>query len=215
MRLVAAVMAVLLAAAVHAQASSHVIEDWGDAPSGRLPARWSAYGKEAKITFTPAVVSDDGRRALHLKTERYSVRLMRKVDVDLKHFPTLTWEWKAATLPAEGDLRGEINDQAARLVLFFGPRWRPRAIAYVWDTRAPVGTELHTRQMVLDRWLVVVRSGAADAGKWVRETRNVERDFTRLFGAAPSGLLGVGIESHSEDAAHASEVFVGAISAGR
>jgi hypothetical protein len=214
MRAVVAAALVLAAASAHAQ-SAQVLEDWSDAPAGRLPARWSAYGKEAKVTFAPAVVSDDGRRALHLKTERYSVRLMRKVDVDLRHVPTLTWEWKAVTLPAEGDLRGEINDQAARLVLFFGPRWRPRAIAYVWDTRAPVGTEVHARQMVVERWLVVVRSGAAELGKWVRETRNVERDFTRLFGAAPSTLLGVGVESHSEDAAHASEVFVGTISAGR
>ena len=97
----------------------------------------------------------------------------------------------------------------------FPPRFRPRMLGYVWDTHAPVGTEKHTKQTMLDRWLVVVRSGPTGLGTWLRETRNVERDFSRLFGAPPPGPMAVGIESHSEDAAHASEVYIGAISLGR
>jgi hypothetical protein len=206
----------LLACATVAWAQGGVVlEDWSDAPGGRLPARWSAYGKEPVLTFVPAVVTDAGRRALWLRTERYSVRFARKADADPGQAPTLTWEWKAVTLPADGDIRGEVNDQVVRLVLFFPPRWRPRMLAYVWDTKAPAGTEVHTRQMLVDRWLVVVRSGPTDLGQWVRETRDVARDFTRLFGASPPPLMGVGIESHSEDAAHASEVLVGAISLAR
>lgn len=191
--------------------TTRVIEDWSDAPSGRVPDRWSPYGREPQLKFTPAVVSDGGRRALWLRTEHYSVRLARKLDADPRELPVLSWEWKAVTLPEQGDIRGEISDQVARIVLFFPPRYRPRMLGYVWDTRAPVGTETHTSQMMLDRWLVVVRSGRAGLGTWVRETRNVERDYARLFGKAPPALMGIGIESHSEDAAHASEIFVGPI----
>jgi len=215
-RVAVAVAALLCVAAdLHAQVP-RVVEDWSDAPgAGRLPAKWSFYGREPRITFPPAIVVNDGRRALWLKTEHYSVRLARAIDLDVQHAPTLTWEWKAVTLPEQGDVRGEVSDQVARIVLFFPPRYRPRMLGYVWDTRAPVGTETHTSQMLLERWLVVVRSGPAEIGRWLRESRNVERDYARLFGTAPPALMGVGVESHSEDARHASEVFIGSITLSR
>ena len=211
------IVAALICVAVdlHAQAP-RVVEDWRDRPAaGRLPATWSFYGREPKLKFPPAVVIDEGRRALWLKTEGYSVRLARSIDVDVRHERILHWQWKAVTLPEQGDIRGEISDQVARIVLFFPPRYRPRALGYVWDTRAPVDTETHQKQMMLERWLVVVRSGPADLGNWVSETRYIERDYIRLFGTPPPPLMGIGIESHSEDAPHASEVFVGPITLGR
>ena len=194
-----------------------VLEDWSETPArGQLPPGWSFMGKEpSPLPFPPAVVLDEGRRALWLKTEHYSLRLFRARDAALAETPVLTWEWKALTLPAEGDIRGEIADQVARIVLIFPPRYRPRMLGYVWDTRAPVGTEAHRRRTMFERWLIVVRSGAEGVGKWVRERRDVERDYTRLFGGAPPALLALGVESHSEDAAHASEVYIGAITLGR
>jgi hypothetical protein len=216
-RLAAGVAAALLCAAAELAAQpAIVVEDWREAGGGgRPPAGWSFYGREPQLKFPPAVVVDDGRRALWLKTEHYSVRLARKTDVDVSHTPVLSWEWKAVTLPEQGDIRGEIRDQVARIVLMFPPRYRPRMLGYVWDTRAPVGAEAHTKQTMLDRWLVVVRSGSADVGRWVREARNVERDYTRLFGGTPPAPMAVGVESHSEDAAHASEVYIGPITLGR
>ena len=216
-RRIASVLLALLALAAHAAAQApRVVEHWSEGPAGGgPPSTWSAYGREAALKFPPAIVADEGRRALWLKTERYSVRFARRVDADLAKTPVLTWEWKALTLPAQGDIRSEIGDQVARIVLMFPPRFRPRMLGYVWDTRAPVGTEAHTKQTMLDRWLIVARSGAADVGRWVRESRNVATDYTRLFGDAPPAPMAIGVESHSEDAAHASEVYVGAITLGR
>ena len=96
----------------HAAQPRHVLEDWSDTPpAGRLPAKWSFYGKKSDLRFAPAIVTNDGRRALWLKTERYSVRLARTLEVGLASTPVLSWEWKAVTLPAEGDVRSEIRDQ--------------------------------------------------------------------------------------------------------
>jgi hypothetical protein len=213
---IVALAALLCAAAQLAAQTPIVVEDWREAgTAGPIPAGWSFYGREAQLKFRPSVVVDEGRRALWLKTEHGSVRLARKTDVDLSQAPVLSWEWKAITLPKQGDVRSEIGDQVARIVLMFPPRYRPRMLGYVWDTHAPVGTEAHTKQTMLDRWLIVVRSGPADVGRWLRETRNVEDDFTRLFGGAPPSPMAVGVESHSEDAAHASEVYIGPITLGR
>jgi len=196
-----------------AQPAAQVVEDWsGMAGSpGKPPPSWRFYAKAASLKFPLDIVTDGGHRALRLKTDRYSVRLARQVEVDLKTRPVLTWEWKALTLPAKGDVRSEINDQVGRVVVMFPPRMTPRMIAYLWDTRAPVGTETHQKQTMLDRWLVVIRSGPADVGAWVRETRNVARDYTRLFGGAPAAPMAIGIESHSEDTAHASDILIGEI----
>jgi hypothetical protein len=73
-----------------------------------------------------------------------------------------------------------------------------------------VGTEIRTRSPV-DRWLIVLRSGEAGLGSWQREARNVVQDYTRLFGQPPSSVTAVGVESHSEDADHESEVMIGRV----
>jgi hypothetical protein len=69
-----------------------------------------------------------------------------------------------------------------------------------------------TTQTLLDRRLLVVRSGSAGVGAWQTETRNVLNDYTKLFGSAPGHVRAVGIESHSEDANHTSEALFGSLS---
>jgi len=38
--------------------------------------------------------------------------------------------------------------------------------------------------------MIVVRSGTADLGRWVRERRNVYEDYRRAFGEAPPPIPG-------------------------
>src|SRR5207248_119839 len=67
-------VALFCAALPLAAQTAVVVEDWRDAGGGgRLPAGWSFYGREPQLKFSPAVVVDEGRRALWLKTEHYSV----------------------------------------------------------------------------------------------------------------------------------------------
>jgi hypothetical protein len=188
-----------------------VIEDWRGSPAGTagVPTGWRPYGG-GDFTYPPVIVRQDDRLALRLRTNRYSIRLARGVTVDLARTPVLEWEWNVKTLPRRGDVRTRVNDQAARIMVMFGSRVRPNIVGYVWDTHAPVGTEIRTRSPV-DRWLIVLRSGEAGLGSWQREARNVVQDYTRLFGQPPSSVTAVGVESHSEDADHESEVMIGRV----
>ena len=59
---------------------------------------------------------------------------------------------------------------------------------------------------------VVVRSGAADLGKWLVERRNVLADYRRIYGEEPSEAAeGVSIGVDSNDTRSKAESYMGEI----
>jgi Protein of unknown function (DUF3047) len=189
-----------------------VIEDWRGSPAGTagVPKGWRTYGSGGDFKYPPVIVHQDNRFALRLQTERYSIRLAKGATVDLARTPVLEWEWNVTTLPRRGDVRTNVNDQAARILVMFGSRVRPNILGYIWDTNAPAGTEVRSQSGV-DRWLIVVRSGQTGLGAWRREARDVVQDYVRLFGEPPPTVRAVAVESHSEDADHQSEAMIGRV----
>lgn len=190
-----------------------LIEDWAGYSPGSIgvPGQWTLYGPFASPKHLPVVVRDSGRPALLLKTDNSSIRIGLKVDIDLAKAPVLRWDWKALTLPQHGNAASEVNDQVARVFVIFGSRLQAKGIGYLWDTSAPVGTVTAKKHPLLDRRLLVVRSGSAGVGVWHTETRNVFVDYSQLFGSRPGNVRAIGIESHSEDASHKSEALIGAL----
>ena len=72
------------------------------------------------------------------------------------------------------------------------------AINYIWDNRHPLGTWQPNAYTERARMLVL-RSGGADAGRWIDERRDVAADFQRAFGHAPSRLTGLAIASDTDN----------------
>jgi hypothetical protein len=59
---------------------------------------------------------------------------------------------------------------------------------------------------------VVVRSGAAELGRWLTETRNVYDDFKRIYGEAPTEPVGaVSVAIDSNDTRSSAESYIGTI----
>jgi hypothetical protein len=196
------------------QASAEkLIEDWKRYSTGSvgMPGEWTPYRGFPSPKHLPVVVNDAGRPALLLKTDNSSIRLGLKVDIDLAKTPVLRWDWKAVTLPQHGNATSQVNDQVARVFVIFRSGLQATGIGYIWDTAAPVGTVTANKQTLLDRRLVVVRSGSAGVGVWHTETRNVLADYSKLFGSKPGNVRAIGVESHSEDASHKSEALIGGI----
>jgi Protein of unknown function (DUF3047) len=177
------------------------VDDWDAQPLGPLDlsAAWHRYPPEATpFSRPPAVVTDGGRRVLELATTSEAMRVGRDLKIDLAATPWLSWEWKALVLPDGGDVRdARRNDQAGRVMVAFEGM---KGIQYVWDTTAPVGIEARPDEFELfRRVLVVVRSGPGQTGRWLRERRNVSKDFRRLFDEDAPPVKLVGVESHSND----------------
>lgn len=178
------------------------LDTWTTASEGPFVSReWQFYPGSIpqSLKSPPAIVVDAGRLVLEIKTENESIKLGRAVRIDVTKTPRLVWEWKAMVLPQGGDVRqSKRNDQAARVVVVFEGL---TAILYIWDTTAPVALEVHpdTLGELGRRALIVVRSGPAGVGQWHREARDVQKDYTRLFGGTPGPVKWVGLESHSDD----------------
>ena len=146
----------------------------------------------------------DGARALEVHSSASMSLMARPLEIDLDATPVLCWRWRVDGAIAAADMRSRAGDDyAARVYVSFrlppesmgfglraklavartiwGADLPDAAINYVWDNRNPRGTEqpnAYTDRTVM----VVLRTGDADAGRWVSERRDVAADVARLFG---------------------------------
>jgi hypothetical protein len=192
------------------------VEDWSRQPEGKtgIPDGWKGQSwGSPKYDFR--VVTQGGRKVLHLKSANDSSTISKEIKVDVKRHPVLTWSWQAVTLPKGGDARkSATDDQAAQLYVTF-PRFpsqvRSRIISYLWDTSAPAGEIVKSEKTGLVTY-VIVRSGPADLGKWVTESRNVLEDYQKIYGEAPGEEVGaVSISIDSNDTRSSAESYFGEI----
>ena len=160
-----------------------------------VPAGWELKEKSGKADFS--VVKDGDLAAVRLRSADTSFSLQKEVNVDLKQFPVLTWKWKVAKLPVNGDFRkSKTDDQAAQLFLAFS---KTKAIVYIWDTTAPQGLMESTSPVpFMTVKVVVVRSGPAELGKWITESRNVYEDYKKLYGSEPPAVNGMRLQINSQ-----------------
>jgi hypothetical protein len=220
-RVAAVLLASLLLAAVAAAAAPAgvVVADWAGLPAGTrgVPPGWrlETWGRSGDVDI--AVVEDEGRHALRLRSAADRVMIARDVrgQVDLAKTPVLEWRWKAVTLPVGGDARRrETTDQAAQVYVAW-PRFpallRSRVLGYVWDTTVPAGTMLPSRKTGTVTFFVL-RSGPADLGRWLTERRNVREDFERAYGEAPpEGPAAVSLSTDANDTRSTAAALYGRI----
>jgi hypothetical protein len=214
----AALLAIGLLAVSRAPAAEPtlVIENWSRQPDGRtgIPEGWKGQSwGSPKYDFR--IETQGGRKVLHLKSEGDSSAIAKEVKVDVKQWPILQWSWQAVKLPKGGDARKSATDDEAAQIYVAFPRFpsavRSRIISYIWDTTAPVGAVFKSEKTSLVTY-VVVRSGAADLGKWVTETRNVLEDYKKIYGEAPTeDVGGISILIDSNDTSSSAESYFGEI----
>jgi len=199
------ILAVLLlaaASAASAQGSQVVVEDWSKTPVGQkgVPNGWrtQSWGNP-KYEFE--VVGESPTRVLHLVSNGDSSTINKDIKIDCKDHPVLQWRWKLVELPKGGDARKKATDDQALQIYVTFPRFpnavRSRVVGYIWDTTAPAGTIVKSQKTALVTY-VVMRSGDADIGKWVTETRNVCQDYKKIYGEEPEEkveALSIGIDS--------------------
>ena len=193
------------AAAAYAAEDSIVIADFSTWIAAKgIPPGWELKVKSGKAVFD--VLRDGDVPALHLKSADSSFSLQGEVKVDVKQYPVLSWKWKVTQLPQGGDFRkSKTDDQAAQLFLAFT---KTKAIVYIWDTSAPQGLMESTSPVpFMTVKVVVVRSGPAETGKWITETRNVYEDYKKLYGDEPPKLSGMRLQINSQHTETSAESY--------
>lgn len=206
----------LLVGAVWA-AGPVVVEDWSKVPLGArgIPPSWSGQSWGSP-SYEFVVVDNDGKRVLHARSRGDGSTIAREVKgkVNLAQTPVLEWSWKVVALPpGANSCKKATDDQAAQIYVAW-PRFpealRSRIIGYVWDTTAPVGTICKSEKTGTVTYMVL-RSGPADLGKWLTESRNVREDFKKVYGEEPDNPGAVSLSIDSNDTGSMAEAFIGPI----
>lgn len=126
--------------------------------------------------------------------------------IDLARTPVLAWRWRVDGVPAGADEHTKAGDDFAARVYVVRDGgwavWRTRSLVYVWASRAPAGSawpSAYTGQAQV----VALRSGAAQAGAWLEEQRDVRADFKRYLGLELDHADGVALMTDCDDTASA------------
>jgi len=211
----------LMCTATVAQAATVWVGRFPAGASG-LPEPWRVQQLDERIVPTVyARKTWDGVDAIEAVAERSMALLGRPLDVDLEATPHLCWLWRVDAPLVTADMTTKAGDDyAARVYVSFkvepgalgigtraklalarsiyGDEVPDAALNYVWDNRQPVGTLMANAYTDRTR-MIVLRSGAGDAGGWVVERRDVAQDFKRAFGDLPAQLGGIALASDTDN----------------
>ena len=142
--------------------------------------------------------------------------LIKKLSVDTRKYPRLTWSWRVEHSLKREDIKTKKGDDFAARVYVVFPRtffWRMRAINYVWAGKMAKGSEApspYTSNSVV----VAVESGDDKAGTVVQEERNIYQDYKRIFKEEPPLLGGVAIMTDTDDTQDEATAWYGDITLG-
>ncbi len=150
--------------------------------------------------YTVEPASPAGPPVLRVTSVNANRALLRPVRVTRPTHARLNWRWKiAAPLPTDPVRHAERtragDDYAARVFVVFERSALPTrtvAINYVWAAHEPVGATYPSPYTDRVR-MIVLRSGAASAGAWQGESRDVLADYRAAFGRDAREVHGVAL----------------------
>ena len=201
-------------------------------PGAVLPPEYQVFafrGKKRHTEYT--LVADEGRTALRARADASASGIVRRLRVDPRVLPLLSWSWKATRLLDKSDITKRAGDDfparlyvnfdldAASLTLaertelrlarlLYGADVPAAVLCYVWAARAPSGSiapSPFTRRVRI----VVAESGPARLGRWLAYERNVAEDYRRAFGAEPPAISGVMVMTDTDNTGESAEAFYG------
>ena len=159
-------------------------------------------------------IHDEGDGSVSLKavSEATSLALFKAFDVNIQYHPIFSWEWKVTKFPT-GKKREALtakadDDFAGRIYAIFKSKipYRNDVIQYVWDDHFKEGTS-GPKPFFKNIKVLVIRRGLSEEG-WVREERDLYKDYQMLFGKDPErNLIGIGLMSDSDNTKSSSEAY--------
>ena len=201
----AAFAASALVLAVATSAAAIAVAPFSSMSAGReLPPGWRIVEVPKAAPADVSLVRDDDATVLRIvaRSSASSVAMRLRTPGNGSR---VAWRWKVDRVVEGGDLGTRAGDDYAARVyvtfdvpldrlpfatrtrirlarLFFGSELPVAALCYVWDNRHPPGTQAWNAYSDHVR-MIVVESGAADAGRWKEESRDVAADWRASFGA--------------------------------
>lgn len=144
-------------------------------------SKWKVKEFKGKADFK---IVEQSKKMLKLTSQSSSFSLIKELHMDISEYPFINFEWKVETLPHQADVRFKDKDDQAAQIYVIAPSFPEtinyKAIGYIWDTSAPPG-EYKSPKFSNIKY-IVLRNGASELNKIIKEKRNVYEDFKRLWG---------------------------------
>ncbi|HEX5128189.1 MAG TPA: DUF3047 domain-containing protein, partial [Usitatibacter sp.] len=192
----------------------------GAAPGRALAPGWEEVALPRIRRPDFALVQDEGTTVLRIVADDAAGSVAHRLAPGAPGNSMLAWRWKVDRVVEGADLaRKDGDDFAARVYvtfdvpeealslgervrirlakLFYGADLPTAAICYVWDNRHPVGTSVWNAYTSRVR-MVVLRSGASDAGRWASESRDVGSDFRQAFGQSAPAITAIALSADTD-----------------
>lgn len=189
-----------------------------------VPAPWRLLQLDKRVPPTQYRIKLwDGIPAIEATADGSMTLLARPVEVDLSRTPILCWSWRVDAPLLNADMAKKSGDDyAARVYVAFklpssmidfitrakltlartiyGDAVPDAALNYVWDNRYPIGTSRPNAYTDRTR-MIVVESGAAKAGSWAAERRDLLADFKLGFGTDQGEVTLLAVASDTDNTA--------------
>ena len=155
----------------------------------------------------PTQYSSAGKGIIKAESLGSNASLFKEIDEKQKNLAILSWKWKISNVVRSAiETRKDRFDTAGRVIVVFGRASGFRGfggepsgskIEYIWASRLPKG-RIFDHPGEKDCKVFVLESGEGKAGQWVREQRNIHKDYKTAFGTDPEGLLAIGIQTDTD-----------------
>ena len=170
------------------------------------PLGWKTHKgicREIKDRIMPRIVEIEGRKMLYVNANDNGAILFKPVRLNPKEYPFLSWNWKVSnTIPASREKEEGGDDYPAAVCVVYGkmflsvPYWY-RILIYVYGNNMSVG-ERFDNPCEAKAKMIVVQSGAHDAGKWLSYKVSHYQDYIKEFGEEPPKIIYVGIQTNAD-----------------
>ena len=169
-----------------------------DFESGLGPT-WAVKSFQGETAYR--VVAEAGGHVLQAESHGTASGLVRKLDLDPRDHPVLSWRWKVAgTIPAGDERTRAGDDYAARVYVIF-PHWffvKTRTLNYIWANHLAKGAIL-PNAYTANAMMIAVESGPAHAGQWLTERRDIVADYRLAFGEEPPRIGAIAIMTDTDN----------------
>lgn len=159
----------------------------------------------------------DGQPCIAAVSKASASGLFYEISFDPDTMPVLIWQWQIDDVIAKGDATQKSGDDYAARVYVVFPNlffWRTRALNYVWDNKLPKETFI-ANAYTKSAMMIIVESGPQNKGKWLKEERDIQKDYLKAFGESPPKVGAIAIMTDTDDTGETAKAWYGPIRIGK